>query len=76
MSLREAMPIIAAFIDEMREVFGVDVINAQIKRGMRGEIGFWASENGQEVGTRFPEPKYVVTAAQMVLNPTKPEAKK
>lgn len=73
-SLREIMPTVAAFVDEMREAFGVDTINAEIRRGMRGEYGFWAKENGHEIGTRFPEPKYVVTAAQMVLK--EPEEEK
>ena len=70
-NLREVMPLVAAFVDDMREAFGADVINPQIRRGMAGEIGFWASENGVEIGTKFPEPRYVVTAAQMVLKQPK-----
>ena len=55
-SLREVMPITTAFIDEMREAFGEDIINAQIRRGMSGEPGFWASENGREIGCKMPHP--------------------
>lgn len=72
-SLREAMPNVAAFIDDMRDTFGADVINAQIRRGMKGEPGFWASENGHEIGCKMPPARHEVTAAQMVLNPTKKE---
>jgi hypothetical protein len=54
MNLRDQMPITAAFIDAMREAFGADVINAQIRAGLRGEPGFWARENGYEVGVKLP----------------------
>lgn len=49
--LRAAMPLCAAFIDEMREAFGAEEINAQVKLGMQGAQTFHASENGIEVGT-------------------------
>ena len=52
-NLRKSMPLVAAFVDDMREAFGADVINPQIRRGMAGEIGFWASENGVEIGTEI-----------------------
>ena len=52
--LRETMPETAAFVDAMRVAFGVDLINAQIKRGMAGDtFSFHALENGLEVGTAF-----------------------
>lgn len=50
-SLRGEMPLTAAFIDSLREAFGADSIDAQIRRGMRGEPVFYASENGHEIGT-------------------------
>lgn len=46
------MPLTAEFIDECRKVFGVDQINDQIRRGMRGDGCFWANENGFEIGSR------------------------
>lgn len=52
--LRESMPITTAFIDECREVFGEDMVNAQIKLGMQGAQTFHATENGQEVGAPMP----------------------
>ena len=44
MRLRGQMPLVAAFIDEMRAAFGTDVVN----EWMRGQDGAWicASENG------------------------------
>lgn len=53
-SLRQSMPTTAAFIDAMRDAFGADAINAQIKAGIAGQPTFWAKENGQEIGTRAP----------------------
>ncbi len=47
------MPATAAFIDELRRVFGADAINVSIKRGMRGEAGFfYAEEGGHTLGTK------------------------
>lgn len=50
--LRQSMPTTTAFIDAMRDAFGSDAINAQIKAGIAGQPTFWAKENGQEIGTR------------------------
>ena len=64
-SMREQMPQVAAIIDALREAFGAEVVDAAIRRGMRGGQGFHATENGHEVGTpvyrgvpldRVPEP--------------------
>jgi len=46
------MPLVAAFIDDCREDFGAVEINGQIRKGLAGEWCFWASENGQEIGSR------------------------
>ena len=49
------MPLITAWIDDLRAAFGREAIDAMISRGMKGEAGkFWASENGIEIGTRGP----------------------
>jgi len=50
--LRQTMPTVAAWIDELREAFGADQINPSIKAGMDGQPTFWAEENGQQVGTK------------------------
>lgn len=52
--LRQAMPETAAFIDAMRDAFGDEMINAAIRAGIDGQPTFYASENGQEIGTRAP----------------------
>jgi predicted AlkP superfamily pyrophosphatase or phosphodiesterase len=71
-SLREEMPLTAAWIDSMREAFGVENINAQIKRGINGGQAFHAVENGVEVGTAFKHDGNWVTA----YVPPKPVAAK
>lgn len=53
-SMREQMPVVAAWIDEMRKAFGAAHIDGVIKKGMRGEPVFYASENGYTVGTPIP----------------------
>jgi len=50
--LRASMPGVAALVDELREALGTEMVNAAIKSGMAGEGGFWAKENGVEVGSR------------------------
>jgi hypothetical protein len=51
-NLREEMPGVAGWIDELREVFGKDMIDGQIRKGMKGEGTFWAAENGHVIGSR------------------------
>jgi len=53
--MREVMPVTAAWIDRMRLAFGADHIDGQIRKGMKGESVFWASENGHTVGTMDSE---------------------
>jgi hypothetical protein len=52
MSLRDQMPVTAAFIDQMRTMFGQESVDAQIRAGLRGEPMFWAREGGVEIGTK------------------------
>ncbi len=56
-SLREEMPQTAAWIDEVRALFcptpaALADFNAKIKAGLEGQPGFYANENGREVGTQ------------------------
>ncbi|WP_052451984.1 hypothetical protein [Noviherbaspirillum autotrophicum] len=46
------MPTVTAFIDDLREAFGKEMIDGQIRRGIRGEPVFYACENGVEIGTK------------------------
>lgn len=50
------MPQTAAFIDAMRDAFGAEHIDAQIRKGMNGQPGFYAEENGHKFGAPIPEP--------------------
>lgn len=50
-NVRADMPQTAAFIDALREAFGVEHINQQIRKGLSGEPTFYACENGHELGT-------------------------
>lgn len=50
-SMREQMPVVTAFIDQLREVFGREYIDDIIRAGIRGKPVFHATENGHEVGT-------------------------
>jgi len=66
-NLRSEMPVVTAFIDEMRKAFGVDVVNQHIKRGMKGEQTFFATENGHTVGTAMnaPDPDKVFSGDRL-----------
>lgn len=51
---RDLMPNVAKRIDQYRTEWGREWVNECIKRGMRGEPGwFYAFEAGQVVGTPF-----------------------
>jgi len=50
---RLAMPICAAFIDDLRNAFGKEEIDAAIQRGMK-DGSFYAREGEIEIGTRRP----------------------
>jgi len=49
--MRSAMPNVTRFIDDMREAFGNEMIDRQIRKGMNGEQGFYAKEGGHTIGT-------------------------
>ena len=51
-SLREQMPVVSQWIDDLREAFGKEIIDLQIRRGLKGEGVFYAKENGIEVGSK------------------------
>jgi hypothetical protein len=48
MNLRQTMPTVAAWVDELRSVFGADSVDPALRRGE-----FWAREGGAEAGTRL-----------------------
>lgn len=52
--LRQKMPLVAAFIDDLRAAFGAECINDIIRAGLQGQPVFHASENGYQIGTPLP----------------------
>ncbi|NML62256.1 hypothetical protein HHL21_14460 [Massilia sp. RP-1-19] len=52
--MRDQMPVVAAWIDDLRHTFGTEYIDRIIKEGVRGKPVFFASENGHTVGTAVP----------------------
>ena len=53
-SMRQSMPITAAFVDALRDAFGRAEVDGWIAHGIR-HGGFWARENGHEIGRRLAE---------------------
>jgi len=51
-AMRDEMPVVTAWIDKMRDAFGREHINGQIRAGIKGAPVFYASENGHTVGTK------------------------
>jgi hypothetical protein len=51
------MPMVAGWIDQLRDAFGKEMIDLQIRRGLKGEGTFYARENNIEVGSKPPERK-------------------
>lgn len=49
-NMREQMPTVAAWIDGLRDAFGKDYIDRQIRRGLKGDGAFHAVERGHEIG--------------------------
>lgn len=68
-SMRESMPVTAAFIDELRAAFGRAEIDGQIRAGMKGAGCFWASENGHTVGSISDEPGVAISGDDLWLSP-------
>ena len=52
--MRRLMPQVTGWIDDLRAAFGADHVNGVIREGMKGRACFWASENGNEIGTWWP----------------------
>ena len=76
-NMREKMPTVASWIDELRKAFGTDEINQQIRRGMNGQPTFFAEEGCHRIGTPFddPDPEKVFSGTRLVINPIRGDAK-
>jgi len=67
-SLRDEMPGVAAFIDDLRSAFGKDEINDQVRAGLKGKPTFHATENGYEIGTPF-KPEQGIKLSETIVGP-------
>lgn len=65
--MREAMPTVSAWVDELREAFGADGINQSIRNGMAGGADFFADENGHTIGCEVMPGQHAVGLADIVL---------
>lgn len=65
--LRHAMPTVAAWIDELRDAFGAEGINAAIRNGVHGGTHFYAHENGQCIGSEGAPTGVAICTDRMVL---------
>jgi len=50
--MREAMPMVASWVDDLRAAFGQTYIDGAIRAGLQGRPVFWAQEGGHELGTK------------------------
>ena len=73
-SMREQMPECAAWIDELRRVFGAENVTAWIARGMR-DGSFYAAENGHAIGRPADTSRCVVPVLGPEVVPTKGRGK-
>ncbi len=66
---RAAMPLVTAWIDDLRGAFGAEIIDGQIRAATRdGLPTFYASEAGKTVGVPMPVLRGTeISAAQMVI---------
>lgn len=72
--MREAMPTVAAWIDELREAFGAATVNRAIRNGVAGGSHFSASENGHRIGEDLPLGHEVSLADIVIAKPGKEAA--
>lgn len=64
--LRQTMPTITAWLDDMRQAFGEETINAAIRGGLSGRPTFFAEEGGVQIGTPRPEPYGTCTVDEYI----------
>ena len=72
---RTAMPLVTAWVNDLRGAFGTDLIDGLIaKATTEGLPTFYASENGYTVGVPLPALGGTeISAADMVINPLEKE---
>lgn len=75
---RSAMPLVTAWIDDLRAAFGADIIDGQIEKATtEGLPTFYATEGGYRVGVPLPSLRGTeISAAQMVIHQPATDPKK
>lgn len=71
--MRESMPAVSAWIDDLRLAFGRDDVTRWVREGL-ADGTFHAAENGHEIGTPAPKPDNSINLADMVI--AAPKAKR
>ena len=71
--MRQTMPTVAAWVDELRAAFGAEVVNRSIRNGAAGGTWFWARENGSEIGQRPSPGKSEIDASALCLGKIDPK---
>lgn len=66
--MRQAMPTVAAFIDDLRAAFGEEEVTGWIREGMRTGR-FYASEGGVEIGQPWIGEGVVATVISLPAEP-------
>ena len=66
--LRQAMPLVAEFIEACAAEWGGRTVGAIIRAGLDGQPVFHASEGGHEIGTRIPPPSASYTADELLAS--------
>ena len=64
--MRDSMPIVTAFIDDLRSAFGNLDVTAWVRTGI-ADGSFHASENGHTIGAPLVEPTNAVAGTHLVL---------
>lgn len=72
--MREAMPGVSAWIDDLRLAFGRQDVTAWVRQGL-ADGSFHAVENGHEIG-RAVEQGNAISLAEIVIKAPEPKAKR
>lgn len=71
--LRQQMPTVAGWIDDLRAAFGAEIIDHAIRAGIDGQQTFHARENGREVGTPITyDANKAVSLSDCIIGPMNP----
>jgi hypothetical protein len=73
--MREAMPVVSAWIDDLRAAFGQQDVTQWIRQGL-AERTFHAVENGHEIGELVAGTENAISLVEIVIKAPEPKAKR